>query len=82
MSSCKVPPCVARSAAQVQGSTCSCCVPQVLQFGLYEFIREEGNPGGVRKMKKGTEVWTHKRHIHPLLIPPVAASDCLVSDAC
>jgi hypothetical protein len=40
------------------GLLSSCCVPQVLQFGLYEFIREEGNPGGVRKMKKGTEVWS------------------------
>jgi hypothetical protein len=39
------------------GLISSCCAPQVLQFGLYEFIREEGNPGGVRKMKKGTEVW-------------------------
>ncbi len=29
---------------------------QVLEFGLYEFIPTEDNPGGVRKMKAGTEV--------------------------
>lgn len=29
---------------------------QILEFGLYEFIPTEDNPGGVRKMKAGTEV--------------------------
>jgi hypothetical protein len=57
-SCCVLPLCWCRSVGSAgAGLNCSCCAPQVLQFGLYEFIREEGNPGGVRKMKKGTEVW-------------------------
>ena len=43
----------------------SCRAPQVLEFGLYEFVRQEGNPGGVRKIKKGTEVRPDQTQ-HPL----------------
>ncbi len=35
-----------------------CFPPQILEFGLYEFVPTEDNPGGVRKMKAGTEVGT------------------------
>lgn len=60
-------------------------VPQVLEFGLYEFVREEGNPGGVRKIKKGTEVRPHQTH-HPLhatcLSPDALVRIALLLGAC
>lgn len=48
-----------------------CCPPQILEFGLYEFVPTEDNPGGVRKMKAGTEVGTlAKPLLNPINIAP------------
>lgn len=46
---------------------------QILEFGLYEFIPSEDNPGGVRKMKKGTEV-NLSMHLHIVMTHTVLAN--------